>query len=348
MMRLGGSYVGSLALRPLLMGAALVLSLSSAAVGQQPPPAAPPPDPNQPAQAPPAPQPGAPAQPDNPQGGYPAQPSYPPPQGYPAQPGYPPPQGYDPNQPGYPPPQGYPAQGYPAQPGYPPPGYPAQPGYPPPGYPAQPGYPPPGYPAQPGYPPPGYPAQPGYPPPGTMRAPVRSGFLAIIYLGPHFFLGDNASDLGPGFRLGTILGGRLNERFSINGELTFDFLNQRNTDPTVDSSAIEIDFAFSPLFHIPSGNMEFVVGPKLALSVGEKTDMTGGATDTTSVTGVGYGVNTGLFVLLSRSTAIGGMATFIARHFTESCYTPDGGAQMCQSISGDTDKVLSISAALLF
>jgi hypothetical protein len=322
MMRLGGSF---------LAGSTLLLTLSTVASAQQPLPPQPQTDPNQP------PPPGAPQAPAA---------------GAPAQPGPPPPQGYDPNQPGYPPP-GYPAQGYPAQPGYPPQGYPAQPGYPPAGYPPPqgypaPGYPPQGYPAQPGYPPPGYPPPQGYPPPGPMVAPVRSGFLAMIYLGPHFFLGDSGNGLGTGVRFGTILGGRINQRVSLNGELSFDFLNQKNTDPTVDSTAVEVDFAFSPLYHIPSGNLEFVVGPKLALSVGSQTNTSGGATDTTSVSGVGYGANAGLFVLASRSIAIGGLASFVARRFTQECFTPDGGSESCASIPATTDKVLSFTGAILF
>jgi hypothetical protein len=112
----------------------------------------------------------------------------------------------------------------------PPPGY----GYPPPPNPYP---PPPGY--SYGYPPPGaYPGSyaPPPPPPPPFSASDRrhSGFLAMPYLGVNSFQGTNAVNLGPGFRIGTLLGGRIGRSFSINGELTIDFMNPENVPAAED------------------------------------------------------------------------------------------------------------------
>src|SRR5215468_9494380 len=88
--------------------------------------------------------------------------------------------------------------------------------------------PPPGYQPPPGQqPPPGYQQQPpppqayGYnqPPPAYAPPPPpgKHGFLALPYLGLESHQGNSGQDLGTGFILGTLLGGRLNPQFSING-----------------------------------------------------------------------------------------------------------------------------------
>ncbi|HEX4406568.1 MAG TPA: hypothetical protein VH560_17135, partial [Polyangia bacterium] len=252
--------------------------------------------------------------------------------------------GYPQQQPGYPPP-GYPPPGYPQQ-AYPPSGYPQQqPGYPPPGYSQQqPGYPPPGYPQQPGYPPPGYAYPPGYysrpaPPPPT----GKPGFLGLVYLGVNSLQGATGNNYDVGFRIGTIMGGRVNDQFSINGELTIDALNQKNSS-NADVSEIEADLALSPLFHVHSGNLELVVGPKLGV-MGYEYDAGG----STLFKGHGwvYGVNAGAFASISRAVSIGGLVSFEARSFTQAqqCATSDD----CSDVkTPDADKVLGITGAIIF
>jgi hypothetical protein len=307
--------------RPAL--ATLALSLvSSTAFGQtvaQPPPPAQPPDQAAPPPAAPAQQPAAPQPP-----GAPA-----PPPGAPAQPGYPP-------QPGYP---GY----Y-----YPPPGYPAQPGYYPPGYYA----PPPGYPGA--YPPPGYPpagvqGRVYVPPP---PASTKRGFLGLVYLGVNSFQGSNNSIVGPGVRFGAILGAQPWETFSINGEITIDQQNIHvpANAPGTSVSAIEFDLAVSPLYHLRTGNIEFVAGPKLGFMVADQTWRSNGLdSEDDSATGFVLGVNAGLFASLSRHFGIGGLASFVSRPFSKVCSTPFAGGQVCRTDNlPDADNVLALSIAIIF
>ena len=174
----------------------------------------------------------------------------------------------------------------PTDPNAPPPGYQAPPpGYqqqPPPGYQQQPppGYqqqPPPGYQQQPppGYyqqqPPPGYYQQPPtayQPPPGAYAPPPPPPGQARLSRAPL-----PRARIAPGRQPATvsarasssarILGGRVNPQFSINGEFRIDVLNPKNVPSGVDVTVVEVDFAVSPLFHVPFPNGEFVLGPKL-------------------------------------------------------------------------------------
>jgi len=318
-----------------VLGSALSLAVSATALAQgaaaPPPPPAAPPASVEPAPPPPT-TPAPPAQP-----GTPPQPASPPP------PMTPPP-GYPQQQPGYPPP------GYPQQPGYPPPGYPQQPGYPPPGYPQQPGYPPPAYPQQPGYPPPGYAYPPSYytrpapPPPGH-----KHGFLAMVFLGVNSLQGSTGKNEDVGFRLGTIMGGRVNESFSINGELTLDILNPKNVPSGVDVTEVEVDIALSPLFHVQLDNVELVAGPKLGFMGYSEQSSDMGLSSSVSGNGYVYGLNAGVFASISRSTSIGGLISFAGRKFTQVCQTDDTGAQTCSSDNlPGADKVLGITGAILF
>jgi len=258
----------------------------------------------------------------------------PPPAGYPPQ-DQQPPAGYPQQQPGYPPPQ----QGYPPpQQGYPPPqGYPQQ----------QPGYaPPPGYP--PGYqPPPGYAQPPGYAPPPP---PQRSGFLALPYIGFESHLGDTGTGLGAGFVLGALLGGRLNPQFSLNGEISIDVVNLKDQAPGDEVSWVEVDLAFSPLFHAPlSSTAEFVVGPKLGLAIlGQESRYYGVTTDEITRTGLAAGFNSGIFFAVSPNTSLGGMLTFTIRDASQECTKTPGVAEQCYDINVPAEKVLGFNFGALF
>jgi len=241
--------------------------------------------------------------------------------------------------------QGAPPPGAPpvADPNAPPAGYPPA-GYPP----AQQGYPP----AQPGYPPPqqGYTPQTYAAPPAPPPVPEKHGFLPIIYLGANTFQGNSGKGLGTGFRLGTILGGRVNPQFSINGELTIDVLNPTDTQPGVDETAVEVDLAFSPLFHAPIGpTAEFVVGPKLGF-MGLSDSATSGGMDLGSLSGSGYvfGLNAGIFFNVSPTTELGGLLSFEGRSFSKMCSDQPGFAEDCTLPKPDAHKVLGINGAVMF
>jgi hypothetical protein len=282
--------------------------------------------------------------------GYPdpnAQPQYPqqpqqPPQQYPQQPGYPqqqpgyPPQDYQQQQQGYPQQQ----QQYPQQPGYPQ----QQPGYPPQQYPQQPGYnPPPGYGTAPGYgPPPGYAPPPPYVPPSGHR-----GLLAMPYLGINGFAGDTGNGVGPGVRIGGLLGFFASPMFSLNGELSIDFMNlDQNTYP--DTAGVRASLSIAPLFHIPAGgNLELVAGPKLGVWDEELSD-TAGSNMTASVSGYLVGLNAGLFARTGHLW-VGGLFTYESAVPDKVCSNDGFNGDVCGSpLDKTSEKVVSFNGALMF
>ena len=246
--------------------------------------------------------------------------------------------------------QQYPQQYPPQQPGYPP----QQPGYPPqqPGYPQQQPYPQQGYPQQ--YPPQQqtYPQQGGYPqqyPPGSYQAPPPQGHHGLLlsgFLGIHSFQGNTGEGLSPGLRLGGLLGVYVSPVFSLNGELALDFLNIDDTSVASSSTAVRAVIAFSPLYHLPAGNVELVVGPKFG---GWATTVSYDDNTSQSLSGYVIGANVGAFVRAG-NVNVGGLASFEAAVPTRACVDV-GFGEDCTSINGadrDTQTVLALTGAILF
>jgi hypothetical protein len=264
----------------------------------------------------------------------------------------PPPPGYQQPPPGYqqqPPPPGYQQapptypQGYQPPPGYqqPPPGY----YQPPPAY-----YPPPGY-----YPPGGYAYQPPPPtPPLPPRPPPRThGFLAMPYLGVATQTGELGRRYSSGAIFGALIGGRLNQAFSLNGELRIDTLDFRNVPSTQAASGSELDIGFSPLFHAQFASGEFLIGPKLAFFTHQESytgfDINGFYTEYhEDWTGWSTGVNAGVFFAVSRVMSLGGMVSYSLRLPTEVCTRTDFSVEDCQSGDYPSVNVLGFHAAALF
>ncbi|HET6149527.1 MAG TPA: hypothetical protein VFH68_18465 [Polyangia bacterium] len=276
----------------------------------------------------------------------------------------PPPAYPDPNQTQYPPPQQQQqqpgqAQPYPQQ--YPPQSQPyPQQGYPPQypqaqqPYPQQQGYPQ-QYPPQPQpqpYPQPGYP-QPGYPQPypGPYQTPPppqgHHGLLLAGFLGIHAFQGDTGEGLSPGLRLGGLLGFYASPVFSLNGELALDFLNYDNSALNSGATAARVVLAFSPLYHVPTGQVELVVGPKIGFW---GTSISFDNSDASaSFAGYLLGLNAGLFARVG-NVSLGGLVSFEAGYPTRIC-SDDGTGEICGDPIGaqkDADKVLAVTGAILF
>jgi hypothetical protein len=176
--------------------------------------------------------------------------------------------------------------------------------------------------------------------------------MAMFFIGANEFLGDTGTDLDPGFRLGTIIGGRVNPRLSINGELTLDALNFDRDIPNVERSFALIDLTFSPLLHLPAGAFELVAGPKLGFWAGGGTvnDHTTGLTTTRRANGLAVGLNVGAFATVSPTMQIGGLFGFVLRKFSTACVKDEGFAEACASDDQlpDAYKVLGFTGALLF
>ena len=258
-----------------------------------------------------------------------------------------PPQGQPYPQQGYPQQQQqqYPQQGYPPQ--YPPQPPPGQQQYPQQGYPPQ--YPPQGQP----YPPPSYPPSYGYPAPPPPPQGHR-GLLLSGYLGLHGFVGDSGRGLSPGLRLGGMLGFYASPIVSLNAELSIDVLNPNSDSFDPDSTGARVVFSFSPLIHVPAGNIELVIGPKLGFWASAITLSDAGSAftglDSISASGYLVGLNAGLFARVGR-IGVGGLLSIEGGYPTNICETDNFGNQICGDPAGnqkDADKVISVTGAVLF
>ena len=209
-----------------------------------------------------------------------------------------------------------------------------------------------------------YGQQPGYyqqpptayqpPPPGYAAAPPpprgKHGFLALPYLGFESHRGDTGVGLGAGAMFGVLLGGRINEMFSINGEFRVDVLNPTDVMSGYDVTIAEVDLAVSPLFHVPFDAGEFVVGPKLGFfGFSEQDKYDGVDAGKYSASGFVAGVNSGVFFNVSRSVELGGMLSLTIRDPSQRCSTPAGGVENCNStIDYVAEKVIGFHAGALF
>ena len=174
--------------------------------------------------------------------------------------------------------------------------------------------------------------------------------LAMPFIGVESHQGNTGLGLNPGFVIGGILGGRIGPAFSINGEFRIDVLNPKNTGSGVDETAVEVDFALSPFFHMPFPNGEFLIGPKLGFFGAADQFSYGGVDgDKTTASGLVYGFNSGVFFDVGPRAALGGMLTFAVRDATSVCYTPAGGSESCNSTGNyNSEKVLGFQFAALF
>jgi hypothetical protein len=265
---------------------------------------------------------------------------------------YQPQPGYQQPQQGYQQPQQYPQPGYQQpQQAYPQQQYPQQQYQQPQQYPPQ-GYAPQGNPPPPGYyapqPQPAYGQQPAYTPPPVYAPPpsepaYRRGFLWMPYIGLNVPAGDTSDFASTGLRLGGIFGFNVGPFLSLNGELTIDILNI-DTSSAGSATAAEVDFTFSPLFHVSLPQIELVVGPKLGFFGMSSTYSQSGYSDSTSSgSGLAYGFNAGVFVPLGR-IAIGGLLNFTGRSYSSYCQN-----DICGDVSGGSDdKFFGFSGALMY
>src|SRR5262249_45008825 len=146
------------------------------------------------------------------------------------------------------------------------------------------------YPPQPGRyppPPPGY----YYPPPQGVYAqppPVqhrKRRFLAMPYAGIHSYQSQDASNYDPGARVGALIGGRIGDIASLNGELSVNISNLHGIPSGTSYSQTNVIFAFSPLFQIPAGSVEVVLGPKAGIFVMETSVSSSGVSVSENVEG---------------------------------------------------------------
>ncbi len=178
--------------------------------------------------------------------------------------------------------------------------------------------------------------------------PSAEAFWQCLSLASIFQLVRAPDSFDPGLRLGSLLGGHVAPSISLNGELTIDIFNPKNVPSGYDVTAVAVDLAFSPLYHVANGGIEIVLGPKIGgfgYSASIK-DSSGNSMDG-SARGVSYGFNLGVFGEVG-NLAVGGLVGYTGRHATRACTTLYGSETCDDSPSGDDLKLLSITGAVLF
>jgi hypothetical protein len=183
--------------------------------------------------------------------------------------------------------------------------------------------------------------------PAAPVLPARSRLVLLPFAGMHAFLGESKSRQGIGGHLGALVGGRFTRSLSLSGEVAFDWLNP---EPASGASAfgVEVMVAASPLYHVPIGKLELVVGPKLGYWVGFAESTLGDRTTDARVDGVALGGNLGLFGPITRAISIGGLAALDVRTVRETCATIMGEPQACTGGSAvASDNLISLSVAVL-
>jgi hypothetical protein len=217
--------------------------------------------------------------------------------------------------------------------------------------PPQPGSPPPqpGYPYAPGSPPPqvySYPP-PGYAPPRRLRR--KRGFLMMPFLGIHSYQHQEAYNTDPGLRVGTFVGGRINDIFSANAEVRLDVTNPGDLPAGTESGEWAFTATFSPLFQLPAGPVEFVLGPKVGgFYVNQRLSDT---TDRVLIEGYGVviGGNIGVFVPVSPTASLGLLLSLEIAKLSTACVNVTGAGSSCNSdVDAPASQILGLTAAALF
>jgi hypothetical protein len=188
-------------------------------------------------------------------------------------------------------------------------------------------------------------------PPVSPAAPRQKGvFLALPYLGAESHLGQSGRGFGIGVLAGGLVGARIGNRFSLNGELTIDVANVENAPTGTAASRRDFDLALSPLIHLGARRVEVVVGPKLGFWSGNLELTSAGQTvNSVSARGLVGGLKLGVFVPVAQGVSLGGMLSFDVKTIDRTCATPVGQTEICDSSPNlAAGKVLGFSAAALF
>ena len=211
------------------------------------------------------------------------------------------------------------------------------------------GYPPATTPTDPNAAPPG--AYAAAPPPGAAPTPAAQPAevaykptVLMPFIGIHSIQNDN-SGTGPGLRVGALIGGRMSDQFSFNGEALFDLWNPSNVPADASESAYVIQVSAAPLYHAQvSPVAEIVVGPKLGFFYDHASVTAYGQDISGGGEGFLVGANLGAFFQVSSALSLGGLFNF--DYLREEWCSVSGGGDCTPS--GDGLKVISFSGAAQF
>jgi hypothetical protein len=184
------------------------------------------------------------------------------------------------------------------------------------------------------------------------RAPAtaprwREGFLALPSIGMNSFQGDAGSNLGPGLRVGVLVGSRMAENWSLNVGADFDIANV-NAPAGSSVSAYFLDIGFNPLIHLPLPKLELVAGPV----VGTWAEYGHSSAFALSVDSWSYGwtigANAGLLFPVGAHTEVGGLVSFLLREPLKVCDSASSGTDRCFSDNLQSAKTLALALAAMF
>ena len=175
---------------------------------------------------------------------------------------------------------------------------------------------------------------------------MKRRFRALPFLGIHSYQHKEASGYAPGLRLGTLLGGRLSDVVSLNGELTLDFSNPRADPATFQQWAFRV--AFNPMIELRAGPVAFIVGAKVGVFVLDTERASGDLVVSSELMGFSAGFDGGVFVPVSAHTSIGVLLSFDWAGANQGCLGAPAGGSSCGSPAAHGAKLLGLSGGVLF
>jgi hypothetical protein len=180
---------------------------------------------------------------------------------------------------------------------------------------------------------------------------LKRRFLALPFVGIHSYQHAEANAYAPGPRVGTLLGARVNDVFSLNGLLSVDFSNLRTPDESFHERTIHA--AFNPMIQLPAGRTELVFGAKLGVyflhserpvivpPVGDA-----GVPAVSNMNGYIAGLEAGVFVPVTPRTSAGLLLSFDLIGVNRGCLEASGSE--CGPPLAQNPKVLGITGGVLF
>jgi hypothetical protein len=141
------------------------------------------------------------------------------------------------------------------------------------------------------------------------------------------------------------MGFRIGDFVSLNGELSVDVLNPNFVQAGSSVSEYDTVLAFSPLVHVPLGNVELAFGPKFGFWEGfySQSGPQFAQDGSGSFWGGDLGVQGGVFFAVGPRLWLGGLTSLDVRSYTQQCFE-----SVCSSNNlPPSDKVLALSFALM-
>ena len=164
------------------------------------------------------------------------------------------------------------------------------------------------------------------------------------FVGIHSYQQAEAANTDPGLRIGSVMGGRLSDLFSLNGEVHADLTNPGDLPAGTKISELTFSGCFSPLVQIHDENIEFVLGPKIGGFLVQQRISNGLGNSAADGLGLLIGLNFGMFYPVSPATSVGVLLSLELAKLTTVC--ADSVCDM--NVDAPASEILGLTAAALF